>query len=503
MSSPFDSPIFKNPELLPPNPYATATVSGGRKWVYPKRSEGRFWDARRLVAVLLVGVFTALPHIKINGMPSIWLDIPARRFTLFGTQFWATDTLFLALLLLSIAITIVALTAIFGRIWCGWGCPQTVYMEFVFRPLEALIEGQSDAQRKLNAGPWTAEKVFKKGLKWTLFAGVAALMAHTFLAYFVSVDELEVWMTRSPIEHPFTFFVMVGVTGLILVDFGWFREQMCTIACPYGRLQSVMMDPHSLRVGYDFHRGEPRGKLQKSRPSPVQTATPAQVNLLSTENPASAYSALKEAPAVTGDCVDCKRCVVTCPTGIDIRNGLQLECIGCTQCIDACDDVMDKIGKPRGLIRFTTTAILEGKSNRFVRPRLFVYAGILLVLITALTYKLETRDDTTVNLLRAQEQPYVLLPDGRISNHLKLKVSNRSAEARNYTLTLTDKVEASVVIPLSPLPVVAGDIGQTDVIVMLSPKDVPAGNRSLTFTLTDDRGQVHEVKANFVGPAHP
>ena len=326
-------------------------------------------------------------------------------------------------------------------------------------------------------------------------------MAHTFLAYFVSVDELEHWMTRSPLEHPLSFLLMTGVTGAILVDFGWFREQMCTIACPYGRLQSVMMDNHTLRVGYDFHRGEPRGKLQKPRPNPADGA-PVEVNLLTLDNPAMAYSSLGEATTVHGDCVDCKRCVVTCPTGIDIRNGLQLECIGCTQCIDACDDVMDKIGKPRGLIRHTTTAILEKKASRFVRPRLFVYAGLLTVLVTALVYKLETRQETTVNLLRVQEQPYVVLPDGRISNHLHLKVSNRSTATRNYTLKLVDPANASVVIPVSPLPVESGTINQTDVIVMLRPEDVPGGNRPLKFVLSDDAGHSEAVTSSFLGPSH-
>ncbi|MFM7202120.1 MAG: cytochrome c oxidase accessory protein CcoG [Myxococcota bacterium] len=464
------------PELLPPTPYATATESGGRKWVYPKRSEGRYWQARRAVAVFLVGLYTALPHLRINGMPAVWLDIPARRFTLFGTQFWATDTLFLALFLLSVAVTIVAATALFGRIWCGWGCPQTVYMEFVFRPIENWLEGQANAQRKFDDA-YELPQLLRKGLKWVLFTLIAMLMAHTFLAYFVSVDRLTVWMTRSPFEHPLSFLVMAGVTGLILFDFGWFREQMCTIACPYGRLQGTMMDMHTLRVGYDFKRGEPRGKLQKEKEGET---------------------------TLHGDCIDCKLCVQTCPTGIDIRNGLQLECIGCTQCIDACDEVMDKIHKPRGLIRNTTTAELEGQPQKIVRPRLFAYAAVLLVLIGTLTYQLETRADTTVSLLRAVEAPYTELPDGRISNHLRLKISNKLREERSYTLELVEpKGEGiQVVVPLSPLVIQGGEIGQTDVIVMLPPALVPGDSRPLQFVIHDSDGETYEASFNFLGPKH-
>lgn len=481
MSKLFDTPLFKNGALLPPNPYATATVTGGRKWVYPKRFEGRFWQARRLVAVLLVGVYTFLPHLKINGLPAVWLDLPARRFTFFGTQFWATDTLLLALVLLSVALGIVAATAVLGRVWCGWGCPQTVYLEFVFRPVENWLEGQGDAQRKFNAAPWSFNKVLRKGVKWGLFLLFGMLMAHTFIAYFVSVDELQLWMTRSPLEHPFSFMVMAGVTGLILFDFGWFREQMCTIACPYGRLQGVMMDNHTLRVGYDVLRGEPRGKLQKTPP-------------LAGEIP-------------RGDCVDCKLCVQTCPTGIDIRNGFQLECIGCTQCIDACDTVMDKIGKPRGLIRNTTNAILEGKKTTVVRPRLFIYAALLAVLLTTLVYKLETRADSTSTLLRVAEQPFTLLPDGKISNHLRLKVSNRSNVAQTFTLTLVEPSKAEipdiqVIVPGSPLTVAPGSIGQTDVLVMLPRAALSSSGRPLAFVLEANNGTREPLTATFIGPDH-
>lgn len=459
--------------LLPPQPYATATAEGGRKWVYPRRFEGQTWEARRAVALVLVLVYTLLPHLKLNGHPLVLLDIPARRFTLFGTEFWATDTLLLGLIVMTIVVSIVGVTAILGRVWCGWGCPQTVYLEFIFRPIETLLEGQGDKQRRFNAEPWTGRKLLIKAVKWFIFLLISMVLAHTFLAYFVGVDRLETWMQRSPIEHPLTFLIMVGITGAMLVDFGWFREQLCTIACPYGRLQSVMMDQHSLRVGYDELRGEPRGRGLAAAPL---------------------------GRAAKGDCVDCGLCVATCPTGIDIRNGLQLECIGCMQCMDACDTVMDKVKKPRGLIRFATTAQLKRESPKLLRPRLFMYAGVLLLLSGTLFFKLETRADTTVNLLRAKDAAYIQLPDGRISNHLTLKVSNRAGKAETYKVELLAPTSAQLILTVSPLTVEAGQMGQSDLIVMLPKTELVHGKAELKLVLRDSMGGAQALTQTLIGP---
>jgi cytochrome c oxidase accessory protein FixG len=442
--------------------------------VYNRRSKGRFFQWRRALAVVLLALYTVLPFVKINGTPAMLLDIPARRFTLFGTQFWATDTLLLALTLIAIVVGIVALTALFGRVWCGWGCPQTVYMEFVFRPIENWLEGQGEAQRKFDAAPWTRDKWLRKLAKWGIFLGIAMVMAHTFLAYFVGVDRLRVWMTRSPIEHPLSFLVMVGVTGAILFDFLWFREQMCTLACPYGRLQAAMLDRSSLRVAYDAKRGEPRGKVQRG--------------------------ALKPDEVKHGDCVDCRLCFQTCPIGIDVRNGFQMECIGCTQCIDACDAVMDRVGRPRGLIRHTSEAELAGEKASIFRPRLFIYAGVLTVLIGTLMFKLETRADALVTLLRAVDEPYQVLPDGKVSNHLRLRVSNRGRADRDYTLVLIDPADGQLTVPISPLKVAAGEIGTVDAFVTLPAAALHDGKRTLTFEVRDGRAMHERMGFQFVGP---
>ena len=460
-------------ELLPAEPYATATKTGGRRWVYPRRVPGRWLNARRIVAWGLIIVYTSLPHLTINGMPAILLDIQHRRFTLFGTRFWPTDTLLLALFLIGFIVTIVALTAVFGRIWCGWGCPQTVYLEFLFRPIENLIEGKGFRQKKFDASPPTASKIARKLLKWFIFLIISMILAHTFLAYFVGVDRLEDWMTRSPLEHPFSFLLMIGVTGAMLFDFLWFREQMCTLACPYGRLQSVMLDAGSLIIGYDRRRGEPRGKLRKKGAS---------------------------ADGERGDCVDCGLCVQVCPTGIDIRNGLQLECIACAQCIDACDSVMEKIGRPKGLIRYASKQSLEGETWRFFRPRLLGYALLLVMIGGGLAYGLASRSLTTVNVLRAAEEPYQELPDGRISNHLRVRISNRASTAHTYRVSLRTPAEATLTLPVQSLTVQGGEIGTLDAFIALPRNALHSGTRMLRFDIISDDGQRVEAGSPFVGP---
>lgn len=328
----------------PPRVLATLNDDGSRRWLKPRVSPGRFLSRRRAVAYGLILLFTAIPYIQVGGRPLVLLDLPARRFTIFGVTFLPTDTVLLALFMVSVFVGVFLLTALLGRVWCGWACPQTVYMEFVYRPIERLLEGSPGRRRK----GVLAESGVGKVLKFGAFLVVSLFLAHTFLAYFVGVERLAHWVTRSPLEHPSGFLIVAAVTGLMLFDFGYFREQMCLVACPYGRFQSALLDRSSLIVSYDRKRGEPRGRKTVSLPL------------------------VDGAGSARGDCVDCGLCVATCPTGIDIREGLQMECVHCAQCIDACDAVMTKLGMPRGLIRYSSQDAIEGKQARFLRPRVVI-----------------------------------------------------------------------------------------------------------------------------------
>ncbi|MFZ4574779.1 MAG: cytochrome c oxidase accessory protein CcoG, partial [Phycisphaerales bacterium] len=335
---------------------STLNEDGSRKWIKPRPSYGRTHGARRTVAFLLIALFASLPWFRMGGKPVFLLDIAHREFTILGTTYFATDTLLLALSMVTIFVTVFIVTAVLGRVWCGWACPQTVYLEFVFRPLERFFDG---------APGRSGQTIFKKlGIsgpaKFVTYLVLSFCLANTFLAYFVGTDNLIHWITRPPTQHPVGFTLVVFVTGLMLFDFGYFREQLCIVACPYGRFQSVLLDVNSLIVGYDARRGEPRGRASK-----VSVSLPV----------------LDSAPK-NGDCVDCGLCVSTCPTGIDIRNGLQLECVHCAQCIDACNAVMAKLDRRPGLIRYGTQAEFSGGKRRFFRPRLVWYGTILAVLLT-------------------------------------------------------------------------------------------------------------------------
>lgn len=378
----------------------------------------------------LMAFYLLMPWVRIGGEQGILLDIVNRQFFFFGSRFIATDTIYLFLILALSALTLFFLTAVVGRIWCGWACPETVFLEFLFRPIERWIEGDHIARRKLDQAPWTLEKIRKKALKHAIYATLSWVIASTFLAYFVGQEPLIRMMTQPPWEHPVAFGATLFVMGLMAFQFGWFREQFCTIVCPYGRFQSVLLDSQSVVIGYDTIRGEPRGKM----------------------NP--------NAPASTGDCIDCGNCVKVCPTGIDIRNGLQMECINCAACIDACDAVMTKIKKPLGLIRYASQAELEGKQKRFFLPRVLAYAGILLLLGGVLIFRLQTRELSEFKIVRgALDAPYAVSSAGRIRNHLHLRLTNKNSSGRSYEIRWVEAPAGSqLIVPVNPYPV---DAGQT------------------------------------------
>jgi cytochrome c oxidase accessory protein FixG len=367
---------------------------GGRRYIYPADVQGRFARWRPRVFALLLLIYLALPWISVGGHPAVFIQIAERRFFLFGKVFNAQDFYYLFFVLSGIGFVLIVMAALLGRLWCGWACPQTVLLEGIYRRIERLIEGPASRREALARAPWTLGKVARKGLKHALYLLVSFVLAHLFLAYFLSIPELLRMMRENPLANWTAFLWGLGLTAVLYLNFFWFREQLCLIVCPYGRLQSVMQDRDTVVIGYDRRRGEPRGKVGSTG---------------------------------SGDCVDCRRCVVVCPTGIDIRNGLQMECIGCAGCIDACDEIMDRLKRPRGLIRYDSERALDGEPRRFLRPRVFAYAALGLLGLVVLGTAWARYQPFEANLVRGRGAPYVL--DGElVRNHVLLHLINKRAE---------------------------------------------------------------------------
>lgn len=457
--------------MTPPVPervMSTLNVDGSRNWLRPKLARGRFLTRRRIVAYALIALFVALPFIEIGGRPAMLLDLVDRELSLFGMVFRPSDGVLLMLLGLAIVISVFLVTALFGRVWCGWGCPQTVYLEHLYRPIERWLEGTPAQQAKLpRFHP-------RRLVKWGLFAIVSFALANVFLAYFVGVARLRTWVIDSPAEHLGGFFVVAGTAALMLFDFGYFREQTCIVACPYGRLQSVLLDRQSLIVGYDVRRGEPRSQPKKSLPVLGQR----------------------------GDCVDCSACVSVCPTGIDIRDGLQMECIGCAQCIDACDAVMDKLKKPRHLIGYTSQDRLEGKPGRLLRVRTVLYPALLVIAVGLLGWQVGDKSTTDVTVDRITGPSFVELPDGAISSQARIKLENESDDAHHYTISIAEPSG------LAMRSATRWDVEPRKSIVIPVFVDVPRtrfveGKLQVYLSITETGGFHRVVHVTLLGPAVP
>jgi len=388
--------------ILPEEPRASSIGADGRRqFVYPADVRGRFATARRGVFVALVAIWIALPLLKAGGRPMVLLDVAKRQFFLFGMTFNAQDAWLAFFLITGVGFGLALMTSLAGRVFCGFACPQTVFLEGVFRPIERFVEGPREKRIRRDKGPLTLDKALRKIAKHALFLLAAFLIAHIVLSFFVPVPQTLRMISGSPAAHPEAFAWAASITLALYANFAWFREQMCLVVCPYGRLQASLVDDDSLVVGYDEKRGEPRGKAGST---------------------------------TRGDCVDCKRCVVVCPTGIDIRNGLQLDCIGCTACIDACDEIMVKLGQPTGLVRYDSKRALSGGERRILRPRLLVYAllGLAGIVVTVLASR--SRTDFEANLTRAVGAPYVVENES-VRNSFVLHLVNKADEAGEFEIS--------------------------------------------------------------------
>lgn len=390
----------------------TVDESGKRKWVYPKKPKGRYYNARTWVSIFLLTLLFSGPFLRINGQPVLLLDILQRRFIIFGQVFWPQDFYIFVLIMLAGILFIVLFTVVFGRIFCGWICPQTIFMEMVFRKIEYWIEGDYKHQKRLNDGPWTKEKVRKKALKHSIFFAISFLIANTFLAYLIGSDRLFEIISQPPMNHISTLVSLLIFTGIFYWVFSWFREQVCIVVCPYGRLQGVMLDKNSIVVAYDYIRGEMRGKFRKNE-------NREEVN--------------------KGDCIDCFQCVDVCPTGIDIRNGTQLECINCTACIDACDHMMESVGLPKGLIRFDSEEGIVNKNQKKLTPRSIGYSIVLVLILGLMSFLLMSRTDVDATVLKAPGQQYQKRGDTQVSNMYNYKIINKTFNDIPANIRLIDR----------------------------------------------------------------
>lgn len=452
---------------------ATVDKEGKRLWIYPKKPSGRLHNWRILVTVFLLSLLFAGPFITINGQPFFLLNIFERRFIIFGQVFWPQDFVLLAIVLLTFFVFIILFTVVFGRIWCGWMCPQTLFMEMVFRKIEYLIEGDAPAQKRLNDGPVNGQKILKKGLKHTIFISISVLIAHTVMAYMIGVHETFEIISQPPGQNIAGFVGLLSFTLIFYGLFAWFREQACIVVCPYGRLQGVLLVKDSIVVAYDWLRGEPRGKLKKTQTNEVKK----------------------------GDCIDCKLCVHVCPTGIDIRNGTQLECVNCTACIDACDDVMVKIGKPKGLIRFASFNSIKDGILHLVNARVIGYSLVLVALLSLLGFALLTRTDVETTVFKVSGTLYQRTENGNITNLYNVEFVNKTFSEKSLQLKVESPATATINRVDGNLFVVPAEGMLKSICFITIPATEIMNARTVVIVGVYNGGELIEtIKVKFIGP---
>jgi cytochrome c oxidase accessory protein FixG len=454
---------------------STADKEGRRQWLYPRKVNGRFFKARTYFSWFLLALMFAGPFIRIRGNPLLLFNVVERKFIIFGQIFWPQDMVMLALALLIFITAILVFTAAYGRLWCGWACPQTVLMEMVFRKIEYFIEGDSHQQRALSRAPWTPGKIAKRLGKHLVFFALSFLIGNTLLAYIIGTEQLFKIITDPPLQHLDGLTSMVLFTLVFYAIFARFREQACTFICPYGRFQSTLLDENTIVVAYDYRRGEKRGPWRRGQ-APGQRKAEGR-----------------------GDCIACSQCVVVCPTGIDIRNGTQMECVHCTACIDACDAVMVKIGRPRGLIRYASLNGIERGEPLRITPRLIGYSVLLLALGALLAFLVFTRSDVQTTLLRAQGALFQKMPDGHFSNLYTVRVVNKTSREIPIQLKL-ENVPGGLQVMGKDLVVAPASQTETALLIDLAPAVMKPGTTPLVVGVYAGGRRIDTVKTAFIGP---
>jgi len=449
---------------------SSVTKTGKRNWVYALKPKGKWYNYRKYIAWSYLAVFFIIPFIKVNGLPFMMINIPEGKFILFSKIFWPQDFFIFAIAMITFIVFIVLFTVVFGRLFCGWVCPQTVFMEFVFRPIEWLIEGSPSQQKKLKEQGSFIEKILKKGLKHFSFFVVSFVIANTFWSYIVGVDEL-IKMIKEPIsEHLALLIGLIIFTYFFYAVFAFVRDLVCTTICPYGRLQGVMFDKDTMQIAYDYKRGEPRGKFKK--------------NVERTE----------------GDCISCNKCVQVCPTGIDIRDGLQMECVGCTACIDACDEVMESIHLEKGLIRYASeNEISTGKKFHF-NTRMKSYTVLLLILIVAMVFLISTRKTVDTYISRVKGQLYQEIPGEKIGNLFEAKIINKSRKELPITLKLEDLEGEIKLIGTTQMVLKKEAINEFTFFLNIPEKLIITHSTKIDIGVYNGKEKIQTIHTKFLGP---
>lgn len=457
------------PYIPPPSRNSVTTIrdDGSRPFLYPSETHGRFTRLRRYSALGLIAFYLSLPWIKINGYPAVFLDLTERRFHLFGITFAAQDMWLMFFVITGLGFALFFVTAMLGRVWCGWACPHTVFLDHVYRRIERFIDGDAVTRRALAAAPMSAGKFFRRIVKHGLYILVSAIITHLFFAYFISLPEVWAMMRAAPTENWSAFAFIAIYTGGLYFNFAWFREQLCIVICPYGRIQSALIDDHSLVIGYDTARGEPRGKA---------------------------------GTVGAGDCVACNRCVQVCPTGIDIRQGLQMECVGCTACIDACDDVMTRLNRPRGLIRYDSQNGFAKRATRWIRPRTMLY-GVLLAVGAVVTFiALSTLKPISFGITRLTGSPYYV-DTSYVRNQFLVRLVNRHNEPTTFALKL-EHLPGDIVQKGFEQSVTVGALGEeVRPLILQQPRQHYTGPFIFEIHVRDPRANFElKREAEFLGP---
>lgn len=449
---------------------STADKEGRRLWVFPTRPNGIYYRLRTILSWFLLAFMAGAPFVKINGEPLLLFDILNRKFIFFSLVFWPQDFHLFVLAVITFIIFIVLFTSVYGRLFCGWICPQTVFMEMVFRKIEYLIEGSAGAQKRLAKAPMSAGKFFKKGLKHSIFFITSFLITNIFLAYIIGVDELKIIVTDDPANHKLGLFIAAVFSFIFYGVFAWFREQACTLVCPYGRLQSVLLDNNSLVISYDYKRGEPRSPIKKG-----------------------------ESFEGRGDCIDCHQCVKVCPTGIDIRNGTQLECINCTACIDACNAIMKRQNLPPGLIRYASGNNIEKGEKFRVTPRIIFYSSILSILIIILSVFMLNRSQIEATILRTPGSLYDETTEGIIKNLYTIVIVNKSNSDGEINLKLKTP-QGKIAVIGGEITINKNELTEAVFFVEIDKKQIFSRNSMVVIEVYFGDKLAEEITTNFMGP---